>query len=343
MSRQDYPEQVETVEQLEELLSRPTPELVEFVRSSDGDILVLGATGKVGPTLCRMAKRAMEQANVRHEVIGVARRTSDTLETCGVRTLACDLLDPRAVDRLPDARNVIYMVGRKFGSTGNEHMTWAMNVLATHNAAGKYAGSRVVAFSTGCVYPLADMAAGGCTEDTPPAPIGEYAMSCLGRERVWDYFSHAQGTKVVHIRLNYAVDLRYGVLVDIGRKIFHGEPVDLTTSHANAIWQGDACNQILRSLSLASSPPAVLNVTGPETFSIREVALEFGKLFGKEPRFQGNPSGKAYLSNAARANGLFGPPRVSLGRIIKWVARWIQSGGELWDKPTHFETQDGNY
>jgi nucleoside-diphosphate-sugar epimerase len=235
------------------------------------------------------------------------------------------------------------MVGRKFGSSGAESMTWAVNVMAAHNVAQCFTRSRITAFSTSCVYPVIDVKTGGATEDTPPDPVGEYAMSCLGRERMFDYFADNKGARVVHARLSYAVEMRYGVLRDVADRVWKGEPVDVTTGFANVIWQGDACSHILRSLELASSPAKILNVTGPETFSIRDVARRFGRLMGKTPVISGEENGLGYLSNACLANRLFGNPTVPLGAVIEWVAHWVKRGGESLGKPTHFEAQDGKY
>ena len=342
-SMAELPDTIRDEAQLDEVLSRPSLALVEFAGELDGDVMVLGAGGKIGPTLVRMACRAVQQAGVRKEIIAVGRRPFDMPEAEGVRTIVCDLLDPAAVERLPGARNIVFMAGRKFGFTGDEPATWAANVLVPYHVARAFTESRVAVFSTGCVYPLMDVAAGGATEQTPPDPVGEYSMSCLGRERVFDYVSGATGAKVVHLRLNYAVEMRYGVLVDVATRIWRGEPADLTTAWANVIWQGDACDWVLRSLALAASPPKVLNVTGPETISIREVAETFGRLFEKPVTFTGADSGRAYLSDASEANGRFGPPRVPPERIIEWTADWIRRGGPTLDKATHFEIQDGKF
>lgn len=339
----ELPPTIASCEQLDELLSRPGAATVAALSRLDGDLLILGAGGKMGPTLALMARRAMAAAGLKREVIAVARRPLPELERAGVRTLACDLMDLDAVRRLPQAGNVIFMAGRKFGSAGAESLTWMTNVIVPYHVASTFRGSRIASFSTGCVYPVIDVKSGGASEQTPPDPVGEYAQSCLGRERMFDYYSEHHGEKVVHIRLNYSVEMRYGVLVDIAGKVWNEQPVDVTTGYANVIWQGDACNHILRSLELAASPARVLNVTGPETFSVRQVALEFGRLLDKPVRLAGEENGRAYLSNATQANNLFGNPAVPLGRIIDWTADWIRRGGERLAKPTHFETQDGKY
>jgi len=339
----ELPDTLRDEAELDEVLCRPSSALVEFVGGLDGDVMVLGAGGKMGPTLVGMARRAVEAAGAATDIIAVGRRPLEQLGGPGVRTVVCDLLDPAAVERLPRVRNVVFMAGRKFGSTGDEPATWAANVLVPYHVARTFTESRVAVFSTGCVYPLMDVAEGGSTERTPPDPVGEYGMSCLGRERVFDYVSAATGERVVHLRLNYAVEMRYGVLVDVATKVWHGRPVDLTTAWANVIWQGDACDRALRSLALAASPPKVLNVTGPETVSIRRVAETFGRLFERPVAFTGADSGRAYLSDASQANALFGPPRVPLDRIIRWTADWVRRGGRSLDKPTHFEVQDGKF
>lgn len=339
----ELPATIRDEEQLDEVLSRPSPALVDVVKRLDGDVMVLGAGGKVGPTLVRMVRRAVQTAGVRKEIIAVGRRPLELLEAEGVRTVVCDLLDPAAVERLPRVENVVFMAGRKFGSTGDEPATWAANVIVPYHVARTFVDSRVAVFSTGCVYPLMDVGAGGSTEEMRPAPVGEYSMSCLGRERVFDYVSRRAGEKVVHLRLNYAVEMRYGVLVDVARNVWQGEPVDLTTAWANVIWQGDACDWVLRSLALAASPPKVLNITGPETISIRELTETFGRLFEKRVAFRGTDSGRAYLSDASEANALFGPPRTPLERVVQWTAQWIRRRGRTLGKPTHFEVQDGKF
>lgn len=337
------PDVVNTVAELDELLSRPSEGLVRFMKTLDGDLMILGAGGKIGPTMARMAKRAVDAAGVRKTIYAVDVTDLAALAAEGIKTQKCDMLDLAAVEKLPKVKNIIFMVGRKFGSTGNEWLTWAINVVVPYHVARSFPEARLAVFSTGCVYPVTHVVTGGSTEDVPADPVGEYAMSCLGRERMFDYLSNTQGEKVVQIRLNYAVELRYGVVYDVGSKVWSGEPVDVTTGFANVIWQGDACNQIIQALGLASSPPAILNVTGPETFSIRQVAKTFGRLMGKEPRFTGEENGRGYLSNAGLALRHFGYPSVPLGKIVEWTARWIMKGGEALGKPTHFETQDGKY
>ena len=340
---QDLPVLIENEAQLDDLLSRPSPALIEMMKGLEGDLLVLGASGKIGPSLAAMAARAIQAAGGKQRVLAVSRHPAKALAALGIETIACDLLDFAKVQALPRVPNVIFMVGRKFGSTGSEETTWATNILSAYHAAHHFRGARVVAFSTGCVYPVMHLTSGGATEETRPDPVGEYATSCLGRERIFDYYAKTAGLRVLHFRLNYAVELRYGVLVDVASAVWRGAPVDLTTGYANVIWQGDVNEVALRSLELAAAPAAALNVTGPETVSIRDVALEFGRLLGKEPVLRGEENGRGYLSNARRALTRFGYPSVPTGTMMRWIAHWLQHGGGLLGKPTHFEAQDGKY
>ncbi len=335
-------------ESLDELLSRPTPPVVALMQRLEGDLMVLGVGGKMGATVAVSAVRAAQAAGVDKSVRGVSRfsdpRTREHLEQQGVETLQCDLLDRRAAAELPSVENIIYMVGRKFGTQGEEDLTWATNVIVPNHVCQQFPDSRIVVFSTGCVYPLVSASTGGCTEQVPPDPVGEYAQSCLGRERVFQYCSRRRGLEACLLRLNYAVDLRYGVLHDIGRKVFQSEPVDLTVSHVNVIWQGDASRQALLSLELCASPPAILNVTGPETVSVRFLAETFAGLFGVEAEFVGGDAeSHMYLSNAAKATALFGYPSVPLLTLIRWQADWIRRGERTLDKPTHYGVVDGQY
>jgi nucleoside-diphosphate-sugar epimerase len=345
---QQLPDTIANEEALDELLSRPSPKLVAMMKQLNGDIIVLGIAGKMGVTLGMTALRAIKEAGAAKRVIGVSRFSSPGvsrhLEVQGIETIQCDLLDRESVASLPKVKNVVYMAGKKFGTQGEETVTWATNVIAPYNAAHHFRESRIVVFSTGCVYPLVPAATGGCTEEDPPFPVGEYAQSCLGRERVFDYGSRTSGTPVCLMRLNYAVDLRYGVLHDIGKQVYQSRPVDLTVSHFNVIWQGDANRQALLCLGLCSSPPTPINVTGPETISVRFVAQQFARIFGVEPLFTANKEdSRMYLSNAAKAVALFGHPTISLLQIIRWQAAWIQAGGRSLDKPTHFEVTDGRF
>jgi nucleoside-diphosphate-sugar epimerase len=341
------PDAIDNVGQLEERLSEPSPGAIEALARLEGDLLILGVGGKMGPTLARMARRASDAAGVRRRVLGASRFSSPRLETMlrdhGVETIRCDLLDPDQLGRLPDAPNVVFMTGMKFGSTGQEALTWAMNVWLPGMVGRKFRSSRIVAFSTGNVYGLSPVALGGSVESDPPRPLGDYAMSCLGRERILEYFSRLHGTPLVLLRLNYATELRYGVLADIARRVFAGEAIDLAMGHLNAIWQADANAVALQAFSLVASPPRVLNVAGPELLSVRRVAEEFGRLFGKPVTFRGTESPDALLSSAQQAHQLFGYPRVGVRQLVEWIADWVRRGGEDLGRPTHFEVRDGNF
>jgi nucleoside-diphosphate-sugar epimerase len=337
----------ETEAELEERLSRPAPGTVEAVEGLSGDILILGAGGKMGPTLARMARRAMDASGRRGRVLAVARfsdpTAEDSLRNAGVETVRADLLDPDAVRNLPDAENVIFMAGLKFGTSGRPEMAWAMNTVAPVYVADRYREARMVVFSTGCVYPNVPVSSGGSRENDPLEPVGDYANSCVGRERIFSYFAHQNGTPLSIFRLNYAIDLRYGVLVDVATKVRDGIPVDVTMGYANVIWQGDANDRAIRCLAHAAVPPFILNVTGPETISIRDVARRFGALLGRQPIIVGREAPGALLSNGARSVDLFGPPAVPLPTMLEWVASWLSRGGRTLGKPTHFETFDGRY
>ena len=333
--------------ELDQLLTQPRLVLADFIRSIDGPLVVLGATGKMGPTLAVLAKRAAIDSGIDLDVIGVARfsdpSTRTWLETRGVRAIACDLLDRSQVDRLPEASNVIYMAGRKFGTSDDPSLTWAMNTIAPVNALERYSDARIVALSTGTVYDLAEVSRGGSRESDGPDPIGEYANACLGRERIFEYYARHRGARVCLIRLNYAVEMRYGVIVDIAQKIAAGEPVDVTMGYFNCIWQRDANEFCIRALDLCESPAAVLNLTGRETLRVRDVALRLGSLMGREVRITGSESDRAYLNDASAAFALFGEPEVDVDRVIEWTADWIGRGGATLGKPTHFEVSDGRY
>jgi nucleoside-diphosphate-sugar epimerase len=328
--------------ELEAALSEPTPQVVETLSRHAGDIVLLGAAGKMGPTLARMAKRAVPG----RRVIAVSRFSGGgeaAFTAHGVEAIRCDLLNEAEVAKLPDAPNVVYMPGRKFGSTGDEGTTWAINCYLPAIVCKKYANSRIVAFSTGNVYPFSHPDSGGPTEETPPNPVGEYGMSALGRERMFGYFSRALGVPVSIIRLNYAVDLRYGVLVDIARKVLAGESVDLGMGYFNTIWQGDANAMTLRAFDHCAVPPRVFNVTGPEVLSVWQVCERFGELFGTRPRLTGTEGDTALISNAAAGVTALGPLRVPNEQLIDWVADWVKRGGRSLDKPTHFEARDGKF
>jgi len=338
---------IRTEAELEERLSRPNAADVAFMRELEGDLLVLGVAGKMGPSLARRARRAADEAGVRKRIVGVARfnnpRVREELEAAGIETICADLLDEEQLRALPELPNVIYMAARKFGTTGNEYLTWALNTYLPGRVAERFRRSRIVAFSSGNVYALVPVAHGGPTETTPPDPVGEYAQSVLGRERMFQYFSARYGTPVALLRLNYAIDLRYGVLVDIALKVYERRPVNLAMGQVNVIWQGDANSVALRALTLCQSPPAVLNLTGPETVSVRSLAWKFARRFGVEPVFEGTEAPTALLSDASLCHRLFGYPEVSLEQMIQWLAEWIRAGGLLWNKPTHFEVRDGRF
>jgi len=337
--------------ELEDRLSRPTAALVsDFATGLTGDILVLGAGGKMGPSLARMGRRALDAAGRRSQrVIAVARFSDPAaralLEASGVETLPADLSDRAQVERLPDTENLVFMAGQKFGTAAAPERTWAMNAYVPAVVAERYAPARprTVVFSTGCVYPNTPVASGGSREEDPLEPLGEYANSCVARERLFEHFAGAHRAPLLLFRLNYAVDLRYGVPVDIARKVRDGEPIDLTTGHVNVIWQGDANAMALRSLLHAAWPPVALNVTGPETVSVRDLAHRFGDLFGRPPILAGEEADTALLSNAARALALFGPPEVPPETLVRWCAAWQRCGGRLLNKPTRFEARDGRY
>jgi nucleoside-diphosphate-sugar epimerase len=338
---------IRNVAELEELLSEPSEALIQSFRSLDGDILVLGVGGKMGPTLAIMAKRACQASGTQSRVIGVSRFSSPMLErrlqTSGVDTVRCDLLDREALANLPETANVVYMVGMKFGSTGNESLTWAMNAFLPGLVSERFANSRIVAFSTGNVYGLCPISPGGSREEDPLNPVGEYAMSCLGRERIFEHFSRANRTKMSILRLNYATELRYGVLLDIAERVHNGLPVPLSMGYLNAIWQADANAMALQALACASAPPNVINIAGPELLSVRRVAEEFGDRLQKRVRFEGQEAEDALLSNAEKAYALFGLPQVAATQLIAWISDWVARGGETLAKPTHFEERSGRF
>ena len=338
------PDRFESIEALEDFMTTPSDALVADLAKTPGDVMVLGVGGKMGPTLARMAKRAAPGK----KVIGVARFSEkglrEELARAGVDTIAADLLDRTALEKLPKAANIVFMAGRKFGAAGNVPLTWAMNVHVPAMVAEVFRASRIVAFSTGCVYPFVPVESGGATEDMPPIPPpGDYATSCVGRERMFEYFSAEHGTPGRLFRLNYAIDMRYGVLHDIGRKVRDGETIDLTMGHANVIWQGDANTVALRCLAHATTPTSPINVTGPETFEVAKVATEYGKLLGKMPKFTGKPAPTGWINNAARMVKEFGAPRVPLPKMLEWTADWLARDMTTFDKPTHYEVRDGQY
>jgi hypothetical protein len=340
-------ERIENTAHLEELLSEPTPRVVEVLAKLDGDLLLLGVGGKMGPTLARMARRALDQIGSRRRVIGVARFSTPGLEARlqahGIETISSDLLDPQALPGLPDMANVLVMVGMKFGSTGQAARTWAMNTFLPGLICQRFAHSRIVAFSTGNVYGLTPVVLGGSLESDEPAPVGEYAMSCLGRERMYEHFSRTLAIPMALLRLNYAVEMRYGVLVDLARKVQAGLPIDLRMGQLNAIWQADANAVALAAFAHVASPPLVANVAGPEQLSVRRLAEEFAGLFGRPVQFEGSEQADALLSNGQLGHRLFGYPRVGVAQLVAWTADWLRRGGETLDKPTHFDVRDGKF
>ncbi len=334
-------------QELEELLSRPSKADIDFISTLGGPLIILGAGGKMGPTLARRAKRAAEEAGIEQRIIAVSRYSTDAarekLQQWGVETISADLLDREQLALLPDVPNVIYMAARKFGSTGSEYLTWGMNAWLPAIVAERFRHARIVAMSSGNIYPFVPVSSGGATETTPLNAVGEYGQSVLARERLFEFFSVRYGTPVVNVRLNYAVEMRYGVLVDIGTAVFERRPVDVTMGSVNVIWQGDANSVVLRSLSLCSSPAAALNLTGPETLSVRYIAERFGQHFGVDPILTGQEAPTALLNNAAKCQRIFGYPSVTPDQMIEWIAGWIGMGGVSLGKPTKFAVRDGKF
>jgi nucleoside-diphosphate-sugar epimerase len=341
------PVSIRDVSHLEDLLSEPSAAAIDAMRRVEGDVMILGVAGKMGPTLARRARRALDTAGLSSRVIGVSRFSAPeeqrALEQQGIATVRCDLLDADSLGRLPDAPNVIFMAGRKFGSTGDESYTWAMNTYLPALVCQRYRTSRIVTFSTGNVYGLTPAGRGGSREEDAPNPTGEYAISCLGRERLFEYFSRAHGLPVAILRLNYATEMRYGLLPDLAGRVSRREPIDVTMGHFNVIWQADANAMALAALPHSSSPPVVLNVAGAEELSVRATCKELGRLMGVEVSFTGEEAGDALLSNGARAWSLFGPPRVNAEQLLAWTADWTMRGGPSLGKPTHFESRTGRF
>ena len=338
------PDRFESVEALEDFMTQPSDALVSDLARTPGDILVLGVGGKMGPTLARMAKRAAPGKRV----VGVARFSEpgvrEALDKAGVEAWPADLLDRAALEKIPKLANVVFMAGRKFGAAGNVPLTWAMNVQVPAMVAEVFKASRIVAFSTGCVYPFVPVESGGATEETPPIPPpGDYANSCAGRERMFEYFSAQHGTPGRLFRLNYAIDMRYGVLHDVGRKVRDGEEIDLSMGHVNVIWQGDANAMALRCLAHATTPTTPINVTGPETIEVADLAREFARLLGRKANLVGTPAPTGWLNNAGRMVKEFGMPSVPLQKMVEWTADWLQRDMATLNKPTHYEVRDGQY
>lgn len=328
---------MQSVSELEDTLAAPGPADIGFFRDLEGDLLILGGAGKMGPSLARLARRAADASGRHRRIVAASRQT---VAVDGVESLSCDLLDRAQLAALPDCPNIIFLAGRKFGSADNMPLTWATNTLLPALVADRFRGSRFVVLSSGNVYAMATV---GATEATTPGPVGEYAQSVLGRERMFEYFSVRDHSPVSIIRLNYAVDLRYGVLLDVGQRVFEGRPVPLAMGAVNVIWQGDANSMILRSLALAETPARILNVTGPETLPVRWIAERFGGHFGVAPLFEGREAETALLNDSGLACRLLGPPRVGAEELIRRQAAWIRAGLPTLRKPTHFEVRNGAF
>ena len=341
------PARIDSESQLERALAQPSAADVDCVARLDGDVLILGAGGKMGPSLARRVQHAVRESGSRTRVWAASRFSSGAvradLDSAGIETIACDLLDRQQIAALPDCPYVLFLAGRKFGTSDRTDLTWVTNTVVPANVAERFARSRMVVFSTGNVYPLVPVHGPPANEEVAPSPVGEYAQSCLGRERVVEFVSRETGLRAVVFRLNYAVDLRYGTLVDIATRVFTGEPVDLTVGFFNAIWQGDANSYALRSLPLCSSPPTLLNVTGAERISVRDVSEWFGGAFGRRPVFLNSEGPVALLSDSGACRRLLGDPQVSFERLREWVAHWVRRGGPSLNKPTRFEVADGRF
>lgn len=338
---------IKTEEELDQMLTLPRPVLVDFIRQVQSPLVILGAGGKMGPTLAVLARRAALQAAYDLEVVAVSRfsdpRAREWLEARGVHTLSLDLMERSAYDYLPDSTNILYLVGLKFGTSRNPSATWASMTLPAAMVCERYPRARLVALSSGNVYPLSETQGTGSFETDPLVPLGEYANACVARERIFEYFSLKNNTPLVLLRLFYAVDLRYGVLLDIAQKVQQGQPIDLAMPYLNCIWQGDANEVILRALSLASVPPLPLNVTSPQALSVRRLAEKFGQIFSRPPVFVGQETDTALLANCQRMLDLLGEPATPVDTIMDWTAGWVRQGGRTLNKPTHFNTRDGRY
>ncbi|QHT71105.1 NAD(P)-dependent oxidoreductase [Rhodocytophaga rosea] len=336
-----------SLETLERELYKPSDALITDIQRLEGDIIILGVGGKMGPSLAKLAKQAIKQAGIKKNIIGVSRFSDRELQTeleaHGIQTIAADLLNDDQLQSLPEVANVLYLAGTKFGTTGKESFTWAMNAYLPGRVAEKYKLSRIVAFSTGNVYPFMPVQSGGPSEDHPTGPVGEYGQSCLGRERIFQYFSTRYNIPTLLYRLNYAIDFKYGVLLEIARSVEEQKPIDLTTGNVNVIWQGDANEIAIRALHHCQVPAKLLNVTGPETISIQWLATQFGKLLGKKPVFINEVQPTALLNNASQAHRLFGYPNVSLQQMIELTVMWLKEGGKTLAKPTHFQERTGQF
>ncbi|NLX64398.1 MAG: NAD(P)-dependent oxidoreductase [Clostridiaceae bacterium] len=336
-----------TLNELFDIMTAPSQRLTEDIKSINDNIMILGAGGKVGPSLAITAKRAFKAAGIDKEVYAVSLfdypETVNIMKDAGVTVIEADLSDPAQLEKLPDVKNIIYMVGKKFGTTGNQSLTWYINVILPSKVAERFPDSNIVVFSSGNVYGMEPLYSGGATEEDELRPIGEYAQSCVGRERIMEYYSRKNNTPMLMFRLNYAIDLRYGVLYDIAKNVMDGTPVSLSQGVFNCIWQGDVCEYAIRSLLHTKTPPEILNVTSPEIYSVRYVANEFGKRFGKKPVFDGQEEYQALFSNTAKMVKLLGAPRVGLIEMIDMIADWMLNGGKAINAPTHFEVTDGKF
>ena len=334
-------------EVLEKKWLSPSDALIADMKQIKGDILILGAGGKIGPSIAKLARQAIEHAGLEKRVIGVSRFSeeglADELNAAGIETIAANMLNDAELQALPEVENVLYLAGTKFGTSNNEPYTWAMNTYLPGRVAEKFKNSKIVVYSTGNVYPFTTVASGGATEEMRADPVGEYGQSCLGRERLFQYFSSVHGTPLLIYRLNYAIDFKYGVLLEIAKSVLAGKPVDLRTGHVNVIWQGDANEMAIRSLLHCEAPSKILNITGPETVSLRWLATEFARLFNTEPQFVNEEQPTALLSNAAESFRLFGYPRTTLKQMIGITAQWLLEGRKTINKPTHFQERKGQF
>lgn len=344
---ESYPEKIESEQALDEVLTRPGPDLIEWVRTVSSPMVLLGAGGKLGPTLAVLARRAALEAGCKLDIVAVSRFSDLSvrrrLESYEIRTLPCDLMEGESLHQLPDTDNLIYLVGLKFGTTQNPAATWAINTLIPANVCDRYPHCRFVALSSGSIYPLVPVVSGGAVEKHPLTPLGEYANACVARERIFEFYSHKNGTPIALLRLFYSVELRYGILVDLAAKVFTREPIDLKMGYFNWIWQGDANAMILRSLALVRTPPVSYNLTHPQIQSVRTIAVKFGELLGKPVCLTGSEADTALLGNPAQLCAQLGEPTMPIDVVIRWIADWMLRKGRLLEKPTHFEVRDGRY
>ncbi len=333
--------------ELDDSLSLPSELAIEVMGNLSGDLMLLGVGGKMGPTLARMARRASDQAGQTRRIIGVSRfsdsRIRQQLADWGVETIACDLLDESEVDKLPEVPLVVYMTGMKFGASRNPALTWAMNCYAPALVCRKFRHSRIVAFSSGNVYGMVSANSSGSRETDSLEPVGEYSMTVLGRERMFQYFGEQFQIPAALLRLNYATELRYGVLVDIARDVLAGNPIDITLPTVNVIWQGEANAMTLAALAHTDVPAKIINLAGPEILRVREVAERFGQLMNKPVRLKGEEGPIAYLNDGSQGHRVLGSVQVSADQMIRWTADWVLRGGESLNRPTHFQVVSGKF